>query len=77
LKNYIIEKWNDVKLYEEVTGEKLNIFGKIIIFFGFVKREHIVEQKDCYSCAKQHTMKCPNSSKCYSLDDKPYWEPNK
>lgn len=28
----------------------------------------------CESCAKRKTMYCPNSSKCYSKEDKPYWE---
>lgn len=28
----------------------------------------------CESCAKRKTMYCPNFSKCYSKEDKPYWE---
>ncbi len=28
----------------------------------------------CESCVKRKTMYCPNSSKCYSKQDKPYWE---
>ncbi|UWG96797.1 hypothetical protein LPY66_18250 [Dehalobacter sp. DCM] len=31
--------------------------------------------EDCETCKKQHTMDCPNSSECYSLKDKPYWQP--
>jgi hypothetical protein len=30
--------------------------------------------KDCDSCKKQKTMECPNSSECYALESKPYWE---
>ena len=28
----------------------------------------------CESCSKRKTIYCPNSSKCYSKEDKPYWE---
>lgn len=30
--------------------------------------------RDCDSCKKQKTMECPNSSECYALESKPYWE---
>ncbi|MGI6169984.1 MAG: hypothetical protein ACOYI4_09890 [Christensenellales bacterium] len=30
--------------------------------------------RDCGSCKKQKTMECPNSSECYALESKPYWE---
>ena len=32
------------------------------------------ERKTCENCRKRHTMDCPNSSECYALDDKPFWE---
>ena len=28
----------------------------------------------CMYCKKQHTMKCPNSAFCYSIDYKPYFD---
>jgi len=27
----------------------------------------------CRKCKRHHTMDCPNSSKCFSLDNKPYF----
>ena len=30
---------------------------------------------NCYNCKHHKSMSCPNSSECYSLDNKPYFEP--
>lgn len=32
---------------------------------------------ECYTCLKSGTMECPNSSLCYSIETKPFWEPIK
>lgn len=32
-------------------------------------------KRECSTCAKQHTMGCPNSYECYSTEDKPHWKP--
>ena len=29
---------------------------------------------ECEQCIKRKTMYCPNSSKCYELEDKPQWQ---
>lgn len=29
----------------------------------------------CRACRKHRTMDCPNSSRCYATEDKPYFEP--
>ena len=29
--------------------------------------------RDCENCLKRKTMLCPNSDKCYALDNKPYY----
>lgn len=29
---------------------------------------------ECESCIKRKTMFCPNSSKCWNTEDKPYWQ---
>jgi hypothetical protein len=29
--------------------------------------------RDCCSCKKHSTMECPNSSECYSTEDKPQY----
>lgn len=34
-------------------------------------------QRTCGTCDKQHTMRCPNSSECYSIFERPHWEPKK
>lgn len=31
--------------------------------------------KMCQFCANWGTMNCPNSSKCFTHSDKPYWKP--
>jgi hypothetical protein len=31
-------------------------------------------KKDCDNCKNWKTMKCPNSSKCYNTEVKPYFE---
>lgn len=48
-------------------------FGKSIggLLVEIIKDE---KSKDCSKCKKQHTMDCPNSSKCYSVLGKPYFE---
>lgn len=28
----------------------------------------------CHACRKYRTMDCPNSSRCYATEDKPYFE---
>ena len=28
----------------------------------------------CLICSRRHTMECPNSSKCFSLENKPYFK---
>lgn len=55
-----------------------------IVFIGMISYEILdryFEYKDkektnrnCTNCKKHKTMKCPNSSKCYSTIDKPYFE---
>lgn len=37
------------------------------------KMKEIFIDKKCENCAYQHTMHCPNSQKCYSTVDKPYF----
>lgn len=32
------------------------------------------KNKDCNMCKKKKTMECPNSSECYSIKDKPFFE---
>lgn len=34
-------------------------------------------EKKCQFCANWSTSKCPKSSKCFQLPDKPYWTPLK
>lgn len=29
---------------------------------------------ECENCIKRKTMFCPNSSKCWNTEDKPYWQ---
>lgn len=31
-------------------------------------------ERSCNNCKRQHTMQCPNTSKCYSILSKPYFE---
>lgn len=47
---------------------------KWVIDGCFEEEEREIE-RSCNNCKKQHTMQCPNSSKCYSVLDKPYFEP--
>ncbi len=30
-------------------------------------------EKDCSNCDHRKSMHCPNSDKCYSKSNKPYW----
>lgn len=48
-------------------------FGKSIgsLIVEIIKAE---KSKDCSMCKKRKTMDCPNSSKCYSTEDKPFFE---
>lgn len=33
-----------------------------------------MNEKECIYCEYQHTLECPNSKYCYSLDNKPYFK---
>ena len=33
-----------------------------------------IDYKNCLICSRRHTMECPNSSKCFSLENKPYFK---
>ena len=33
-----------------------------------------MNEKDCFYCKHQHTLDCPNSQICYSLENKPYFK---
>lgn len=48
-------------------------FGKSIgsLIIETIKAE---KSKDCSMCIKFKTNNCPNSSKCYSTEDKPFFE---
>lgn len=39
-----------------------------------IEQRKQIKAKNCNYCKKQHTMECPNSSKCYNTMDKPYFE---
>lgn len=57
-----------------MRGEKRKMgFGKSIGEL-LVQQIKFQKEKSCDKCRKQHTMQCPNSSKCYSTLDKPYFE---
>lgn len=42
-----------------------------------IKVGEIWKDINCMYCEKQHTMDCPNSSKCYSLQNKPHFKLSK
>lgn len=48
-------------------------FGKSIgsYLVDIIKGER---NKDCDMCIKKKTMECPNSSLCYSTENKPYFK---
>lgn len=47
----------------------------IIDFFRniFTRKEREIK-RTCDNCEHQHSDDCPNSSLCYSLDNKPYFK---
>ena len=53
---------------------------KLLVLFGVIKSPTMPfvmlpeEVRACCNCKKHGTMDCPNSSLCYTLDDKPYFE---
>ena len=53
---------------------------KILVLFGVIKSPTMPfamlpeEVRDCFNCKKHGTMDCPNSSLCYVLDNRPYFE---
>ena len=38
-------------------------------------RQELREKRDCSVCVNRGMMTCPNSSLCWSMSDKPYFEP--
>lgn len=49
----------------------LNVLSEILDrYFEYKEKTN----RNCTNCKKHKTMKCPNSSKCYSTVDKPYFE---
>ena len=39
------------------------------------KIQELYRTRNCFVCSNLGTMKCPNSSLCWSTDDKPYFTP--
>lgn len=48
----------------------LCVWGLVGLFMKDTPKQKLPR---CNDCARQHRMDCPNSSKCYALDDKPYF----
>lgn len=50
----------------------INIIDELKKRFGIVSPSG--KTKKCLICSRRHTMECPNSSKCFSLENKPYFK---
>ncbi len=62
----VLKKALDVKTIKEVDIE----------ITDFYERNGVIENKHriCSNCKHYHTMNCPNSSECYSISYKPFYE---
>ena len=66
------------KLEESPYSDTIKIYEQIQLYLRAYIDVIAEELKDrenriCNDCKKWGSMKCPNSSKCYSLDAKPYF----
>ena len=50
----------------------INIIDELKKRFGVVSPSG--KTKKCLICSRRYTMECPNSSKCFSLENKPYFK---
>ncbi len=50
----------------------INIIDELKKRFGIVSPSG--KTKKCLICSRRYTMECPNSSKCFSLENKPYFK---
>ena len=57
----------DINIYEQI---QLYLRAYIDVIASELKDR---EKRICNDCKKWGTKKCPNSSKCYALDAKPYF----
>lgn len=48
--------------------------GSLIVDLLKFEKEQKEKGKCCSNCKKYKTMECPNSKKCYSTYDRPYFE---
>lgn len=55
-------------------GWSVNLWRFLITYdnWGRINKKNV--QRECSKCKKHYTMYCPNSSLCYSLEEKPYFE---
>lgn len=62
----MLKKGLDVKTIEEVEYQIQDFYTRM----GVIENKH----RKCDTCKHQHTMNCPNSKDCYSIDYKPFYE---
>lgn len=55
----------------------ITLFALYLYIMNKIEEKKNKKKIACFNCKKQHTMECPNSSKCYSTSDKPYFERKK
>lgn len=53
----------------------IDIIDELKKRFGIVSPSGKTDK--CLICSRRHTMGCPNSSKCFSLENKPYFKEGK
>jgi len=56
----------DVKTIKDVEYALQDFYTK----YGVIENKH----RKCNTCKHHHKMSCPNSSDCYSIDYKPFYE---
>ena len=53
----------------------INIIDELNKRFGTISTSEGADK--CLICSRRHTLECPNSSKCLSLENKPYFKEEK
>ena len=59
-----------VYCYQSMVG--FNIFRKFLKKYN--REMQIAKERNCKKCINYKTNQCPNSSKCYDILEKPYFE---
>lgn len=66
----LIAAWNDLHWIQTSFLLVMCVWGLVGLFMKDTSKQKFPR---CTDCVRQHRMDCPNSSKCYALENKPHF----